>query len=293
MRASEVAVDVSDLRMSYGNHNVLDGVSFTVPAGQVCALLGPNGAGKTTLIRILTTLRRPTGGSARILGQDVVTSAAAVRRLISVTGQHASVDEELTGRENLVMIARLLGRRRRDAAARADELLASFGLSDAADRRAGQYSGGMRRRLDLAASLVDSPPVVFLDEPTTGMDPRSRQDLWRLVAGLADSGTTVFLTTQYLEEAEALADHVAVLHGGRIVASGTAAELKRQVGEEWIELTFADGSHEQVVSDGSAERLRDVLNHYHAAGRPVASVTVRTPTLDDVFLTLTDQEVAA
>ncbi len=288
-RDAAPAIAVSGLRKRYGDHLVLDGVDLTVPTGGIFALLGPNGAGKTTLINILTTLVRPDGGTAHVLGHDVARRPRQVRRTISATGQYASVDEMLTGRENLVMIARLLGSGRRAADARARELLARFDLADAADRRADGYSGGMRRRLDLAASLVGAPPVVFLDEPTTGMDTRSRQTLWDTVAGLSAGGTTVFLTTQYLEEADVLADRIAVLDGGVIVAEGTADELKRRVGQELVELTLADGSSEWLRGDGSAEHLRSVLNERHRTGLPAARVTVHTPTLDDVFLALTDR----
>ena len=288
-RPGAPAITVSGLRKRYGDHTVLDGVDLTVPAGGIFALLGPNGAGKTTLINILTTLVRPDGGTARVLGHDVARSPRRVRRAISATGQYASVDEVLTGRENLVMIARLLGSGRRAADERARELLERFDLADAADRRAGDYSGGMRRRLDLAASLVGSPPVVFLDEPTTGMDTRSRQTLWDTVTDLAAGGTTVFLTTQYLEEADVLADRIAVLDGGVIAAEGTADELKRRIGRELIELTLADGSSEWLRGDGTAEHLRSVLNERHRSDLPVARVTVHTPTLDDVFLALTDR----
>ncbi|MFB6392374.1 ATP-binding cassette domain-containing protein [Polymorphospora lycopeni] len=289
--ATPPALAVTGIRKSYGGHDVLRDVTFSVPSGQVFAMLGPNGAGKTTLIRVLTTLIRPDAGTAHVLGRDVVTEASEVRRLISVTGQYASVDEELTGRENLVMIARLLGRSRRDAEARARELLDGFDLTDAADRRAGRYSGGMRRRLDLAAGLVDEPPVIFLDEPTTGMDTRSRQALWTTITRLAAAGRTVFLTTQYLEEADTLADRIAVLDGGRIVASGTAADLKRRVGREWVELTLPDGDVRRESTDGSPDRLREILNRYHDEGQAVARAAIRTPSLDDVFLTLTGHPV--
>ncbi|MFE9246772.1 ATP-binding cassette domain-containing protein [Nocardiopsis sp. NPDC006938] len=286
-QGADPAITVSGLRKRYGDHTVLDGLDLTVPAGGVLALLGPNGAGKTTLIDILTTLVRPDGGTARVMGHDVVRAARRVRRAISATGQYASVDEVLTGRENLVMVARLLGSDRRAAEERARDLLADFDLTAAADRRAGTYSGGMRRRLDLAASLVGSPPVVFLDEPTTGMDTRSRQTLWETVTGLAERGTTVLLTTQYLEEADVLADRIAVLHGGVIAAEGTADDLKRRVGRERVELTLEDGGTEWLPGDGTAEHLRSLLNERHSAGRPVARVTTHAPTLDDVFLALT------
>ncbi|HEU5130169.1 MAG TPA: ATP-binding cassette domain-containing protein [Glycomyces sp.] len=286
-RPAQPAIAASGLRKRYGDREVLAGVDLDIPPGQVFALLGPNGAGKTTLIRILTTLTGPDAGTAAVLGHDLVRAPARVRKLISVTGQYASVDEELTGMENLVMIGRLLGRRKRAAAERAEELLAEFDLADAAKRRVGLYSGGMRRRLDLAAGLIDAPPVIFLDEPTTGMDTRSRGALWNVVARLASQGRTVFLTTQYLEEADALADRIAVLDRGAIVASGSAAELKRRVGTESIELVLDDGTVVRETTDGDPERLREVLNRYHREGRAVRTYAVKTPTLDDAFLTLT------
>ncbi|MEV4841580.1 ATP-binding cassette domain-containing protein [Nonomuraea sp. NPDC049486] len=281
------AISVHDIHKRYGDRDVLRGVSFDVPRGQVFALLGPNGAGKTTLIRILTTLIRADSGTAHVLGHDLAREAPRVRELISVTGQYASVDEELTGMENLVMIGRLLGRTKSAASERAGELLAEFGLTDAASRRVGHYSGGMRRRLDLAAGLIDSPPVIFLDEPTTGMDTRSRGALWDVVTRLAGQGKTVFLTTQYLEEADVLADRVAVLDAGAIVASGTAADLKRQVGSESIELVLDDGTTVREVTDGDPERVREVLNRLHHRGRVVRTFSVQAPTLDDAFLALT------
>ncbi|MEV6822671.1 ATP-binding cassette domain-containing protein [Nocardiopsis dassonvillei] len=281
------SVRAEGLRKSYGDVTVLDGVDLEVPRGGVLALLGPNGAGKTTLVNILTTLIRPDVGTATVLGLDVVRQARLVRRRISVTGQQATVDEELTARENLVMIARLLGSGRGAAADRAADLLERFGLTGAADRRTAEFSGGMRRRLDLAASLVGEPAVVFLDEPTTGMDTRSRQALWEAVRELAAAGTSVLLTTQYLEEADVLADRVAVIDHGRITASGTAAELKGRVGGEWIELTLADGRVERVPGDGTADRLREVLVGRHRDGVRVADVRVHRPTMDDVFLALT------
>jgi ABC-2 type transport system ATP-binding protein len=281
------SVRAEGLRKSYGDVTVLDGVDLEVPRGGVLALLGPNGAGKTTLVNILTTLIRPDAGTATVLGLDVVRQARLVRRRISVTGQQATVDEELTARENLVMVARLLGSGRRAAAERAADLLERFGLTGAADRRTAEFSGGMRRRLDLAASLVGEPAVVFLDEPTTGMDTRSRQALWEAVRELAAAGTSVLLTTQYLEEADVLADRVAVIDRGRITASGTTAELKGRVGGEWIELTLADGRVERLPGDGTADRLREVLVGRHRDGVRVAGVQVRRPTMDDVFLALT------
>lgn len=218
------AVAVSGLTKSYGDHRVLDGIDLTIPAGTIHALLGSNGAGKTTLVRILSTLLKPDGGIATVAGFDVTTNPAQVRGSISLTGQFAAVDAILTGRENLVLIAKL--RHVADPRAVADELLARFDLVEAADRRVGTYSGGMRRRLDIAMSLIGEPPVLFLDEPTTGLDPQARLEVWRTVGELAQGGTTVLLTTQYLDEAEQLADAVSILHGGRIIADGTVADLK-------------------------------------------------------------------
>ena len=230
-------LEAEGLAKSFRGAPVLTGLDLRVPRGSVLALLGPNGAGKTTTIRILSTLLRPDGGRARIAGHDVVRDPAAVRRAIALTGQYASVDRRLTGRENLRMMARLrhFGRR---SARRADELLARFGLEEAADRHAGTYSGGMARRLDLAMSLISDPAVLFLDEPTTGLDPRSRRDVWATVSELRDAGTTVLLTTQYLEEADRLADRIAVLHGGRVAAEGSAAELKEHAGAATLDDAF-------------------------------------------------------
>ncbi len=221
---ADAAIATDGLRKSYGDLTVLAGVDLAVDAGTVFALLGSNGAGKTTLVRILSTLLKPDAGSATVAGFDVVSAAANVRESISLTGQFAAVDEILTGRENLVLMARLWHRKDRDRLA--DGLLARFQLTDAADRRVATYSGGMRRRLDIAMSLVGNPPVIFLDEPTTGLDPQGRLDVWKGIKELAGQGTTVLLTTQYLDEAEQLADRIAILHGGRIIADGTLAELK-------------------------------------------------------------------
>ncbi|MCP2330823.1 ATP-binding cassette domain-containing protein [Actinoalloteichus caeruleus] len=290
--ADKSALAVSGIRKRYGDREVLRDVTFDVPEGRVLALLGPNGAGKTTLIRILTTLVRADGGTARLLGHDVVRDRARVRELISVTGQYASVDEELTGRENLVMVGRLLRLGKSEALRRADELLEEFDLTAAAHRRVGHYSGGMRRRLDLAASLVASPPLIFLDEPTTGMDTRSRAALWNVVTRLARGGRTIILTTQYLEEADVLADRIAVLDGGAIVASGTAAELKKRVGRETVELVLDDGAVIRSVTDGNPERVRLLLNRLHSEGRHVRTLTVQNPTLDDAFLALTGHSTA-
>ncbi len=230
------AIRAAGLTKSYGTTQVLEGIDLGIERGSVFALLGPNGAGKTTTIRILSTLAAPTAGSAHVAGFDVVTQRGEVRRRISLTGQYAAIDELQTGRENLQMMCRLRRLPRRAARLRTDHLLETFDLAAAADRRVATYSGGMRRRLDIAAGLVTDPEVIFLDEPTTGLDPRSRQGMWDVVANLAASGVTVFLTTQYLEEADRLAGHIAVLDGGRIVAQGTARELKQQVSGQRLDI---------------------------------------------------------
>ncbi|CAM3104823.1 ATP-binding cassette domain-containing protein [Stackebrandtia soli] len=279
-------VEVAGLRKRYGTTNVLDGIDFAIPRGSVFSLLGPNGAGKTTAVNILSTLTRPSGGTARVDGNDVVANAAAVRRAISLTGQFATVDDLLTGRENLVMMARLLRLSRRDSKARAATLLDRFDLADAADRRASTYSGGMKRRLDIAISMLARPTVLFLDEPTTGLDPRSRQGVWEFVRELVDDGVTVLLTTQYLDEADQLADRIAVLDHGRIIAEGTPTELKRAVGTDLIDIRYADGTNATIPTDGSVAHLRTALADAEATG-VVASVGLRSPSLDDVFLTLT------
>ena len=256
------AIETTGLRKAFAGTPVLAGVDLQVRPGTVFSLLGPNGAGKTTTVRLLCTLLRPDAGTARVAGLDVVADRRRVRRAISLTGQHAAVDELQTGEENLRMMGRLQGLGRSAARARACELLGRFELRDAGRRRVGTYSGGMRRRLDLAAGLVGEPQVVFLDEPTVGLDPRSRQAMWDTVAGLAGEGVTVFLTTQYLEEADRLADRVAVLDGGRIVAEGTPAELKRRVADQRVELTFADADA-YAAAAAHARRAR-------ARGRPGA-----------------------
>lgn len=238
------AIEITGLTRSFGDQVVLRGVDLSAASGTVLALLGSNGAGKTTVVRILSTLLRPDGGAARVHGHDVVMHAAEVRASISLTGQFAAVDEVLTGRENLVLVARL--RRVPEPRRVADGLLARFDLADAADRRAATYSGGMRRRLDIAMSLVGDPPVLFLDEPTTGLDPQSRLEVWRTVRELADAGTTVLLTTQYLDEAEHLADRIAVLHGGRIIADGTLAELRRLLPPATVEYVEKQPTLEDV-----------------------------------------------
>jgi ABC-2 type transport system ATP-binding protein len=304
----ELAIQADGLVKSYRDVHVLSGVNLRVPAGTVFALLGPNGAGKTTTVRILATLSKADGGQARVAGFDVVRDRHEVRRRISLTGQFAALDQAQTGEENLRMMGRLAGLSRADARRRAAELLARFDLTAAGRRRAGSYSGGMRRRLDLAASLVGRPSVIFLDEPSTGLDLPSRQTMWQVIAGLAGSGVTVFLTTQYLEEADLLADRIAVLDGGRLVAEGTAAELKRRIGAQrldlacltetaWAEVTGRCGERAVhldratltvgVPTDGTAAEIRTLLDAADPDRSLIASFAVRGATLDDVFLTLT------
>jgi ABC-2 type transport system ATP-binding protein len=304
----DLAIEATGLEKSYGDVHVLDGVDLEVPPGSVFALLGPNGAGKTTTVRILSTLIAPDRGTARVAGHDVVAGRRGVRRAISLTGQYAAVDELQTGEENLRMMGRLAGLRRADARVRARDLLARFDLVDAGDRRVGTWSGGMRRRLDLAASLVARPAVLFLDEPTTGLDPRSRSAMWGVIRELVDGGVTVFLTTQYLEEADGLAGRIAVIDGGRIVAEGTAAQLKRMIAGPRLDLTLADPAAFAdvadllgdrvtdrdadalvlgVPTDGSAADVRALLDEVDPRGDAVASFAIRDATLDDVFLALT------
>jgi ABC-2 type transport system ATP-binding protein len=302
------AIEVTGLRKAYRDHAVLADLGLVVPRGTVFCLLGPNGAGKTTTVRILTTLTPADGGQARIDGYDVRRDRSAVRRRISLTGQYAALDGAQTGAENLRMMGRLSGLGRADARARAAALLTEFDLVEAGGRRVATYSGGMRRRLDLAASLVAQPSVIFLDEPTTGLDPRSRRDMWRVVGGLVATGVTVFLTTQYLEEADQLADRIAVLDGGRVVAEGTPAELKSRVGGSRLDLTatsreaFAalvgrlgtratevaeDRLLVGVPTDGSAAHARALLDELDPRGTEVATFDLHRATLDDVFLNLT------
>lgn len=302
------AIEARGLMKSYGDVRVLQGVDITVCGGSVFALLGPNGAGKTTTVRILATLLKADAGRARVAGHDVVAERSRVRRSISLTGQYAALDEQQTGIENLRMMARLSGLNRAGARSRTAELLQRFGLTEAAGRRVSTYSGGMRRRLDLAASLVAEPSVLFLDEPTTGLDPRSRMDVWRIVTELAGSGVTVFLTTQYLEEADRLADRIALIDGGRIVAEGTAAELKQQAAGERLDLTLADAqAYEHVAArlgpgivrrdpsrrllgvptTGKAHDVRALLDAVDPESRLVERFAVHSASLDDVFLALT------
>jgi ABC-2 type transport system ATP-binding protein len=302
-------ITVTGLRKAYGDHTVLDGIDLHVPAGSIFALLGPNGAGKTTTVQILSTLILADAGEIRVAGHDPVTEADAVRAAIGVTGQFAAVDALLTGRENLLLMADLHHLGRRAGRRRADELLEQFDLTGAAGKMAAAYSGGMRRRLDIAMGLVGDPRLVFLDEPTAGLDPRSRQAMWQTVRRLVADGVTIFLTTQYLEEADQLADRIAVLHGGRLVAEGTADELKRLVPGGHLTLRFADAQALragavaldatdvdsaqltlQVPGDGSVRSLRGLLAALDEACVEVESLTVHTPDLDDVFLALTAKE---
>jgi ABC-2 type transport system ATP-binding protein len=308
---------VEDVAMRYGSVVALDGLTVEIEQGSVFGLLGPNGAGKTTLVRILATLLRPTRGTARVLGHDVVREPLSVRRSIGLAGQSAAIDEELTGRENLEMVGRLYRLAGAEARRRAVEVLDRFLLADAADRRVATYSGGMRRRLDLAASLTGRPPVLLLDEPTTGLDPRSRQELWRTVDELRRAGTTVLLTTQYLEEADRLAQRIAVVDHGRIVASGTPSELKATVGADMLSVRLADPARlveaaalladlatpaSPLQSDPAGE-IRVAVAHPDASAEAVRrldaarvgilAVELRQPSLDDVFLTLTGRPATA
>ncbi len=306
---ADLAIRVSGLVKSYGHVKALAGVDLDAARGTVLGLLGPNGAGKTTVVRVLTTLLKADAGTATVTGLDVVRDAAELRQRIGLAGQYAAVDENLTGLENLTMVGRLYGERRKMAKARGEELLERFDLSEAANRPTKTYSGGMRRRLDLAAALVAKPPVLFLDEPTTGLDPRSRLGLWEVIEGLVAEGTTVLLTTQYLDEADRLADTIAVIDQGRVIAKGTSDELKDRVGGERLEVRLDAGSDaelavralapmsdEQPNAEGSLLQLSvrrrsgsivEAVRLLSEAGVGVDDLVLRRPTLDDVFLTLT------
>ncbi|HEX6194998.1 MAG TPA: ATP-binding cassette domain-containing protein [Jiangellaceae bacterium] len=309
----ELAVEAKQLRRSFGSTQAVDGVDLRIERGSVCGVLGPNGAGKTTLIRMLATLLRPDAGTARVCGYDVVREAEQVRSRVSLTGQFAAVDGDLTGVENLVLIGRLLGLSRPAAKRRAHELLDGFELASAAGRLLRTYSGGMRRRLDVAASLVTPPEVLFLDEPTTGLDPRSRHDVWDIVRALTGAGTTVLLTTQYLTEADELADRIAVLNQGTVIAEGTPAELKASVGggrlrvrvrdpqqrpAAQLELSRALRTDVQLDGDtaglvartGDADRAAAAVAELPGAGIAVADFAHDRPTLDEVFFALTGTE---
>ncbi|MGZ4187439.1 MAG: ATP-binding cassette domain-containing protein [Solirubrobacteraceae bacterium] len=303
---SSPAISAVDVRKSFGDNVVLDGLEFAVEQGSVFALLGPNGAGKTTMVRILTTLLDADHGTIRVAGHDVRREPDAVRDVIGVTGQFSAVDDLLTGRENLALMADLHHLPRAAARERVGTLLEQFELSDAADRMVMTYSGGMRRRLDLAMTLIGAPQVIFLDEPTTGLDPRSRRTMWEIVESLADGGTTVFLTTQYLDEADKLADRVAILDRGRLVAEGTAQELKQRIPGGRIDVQFADTDARllaaaalgtaaanqdalslQIPTDGNVATVRRVLRDLDDAGVDVVDLAIHTPDLDDVFFALT------
>ncbi len=309
--ATSDAIVIKNLKKSYGKTSVLKGVSFRVKRGSMVALLGPNGAGKTTTVRALSTLLGYDSGTLTIDGYDVKTQPDEVRSVIGLTGQSAAVDELLTGRENLEMVGLLYRLTSRSARQRADELLHDFDLVDAADRPAKTYSGGMRRRLDLAVSLIATPPVIFLDEPTTGLDPRSRLAMWKIIEKLKSQGTTILLTTQYLEEADQLADRIVVIDHGKVIAEGTAKELKSKIGNDRLELTFDDiatydaakkllvssltGDDDKSltvtikINDTNAD-VRQVLSKLSRAKINIASMAIQKPTLDDVFLQLTDKK---
>ena len=307
---TELAIETKGLVKVFGENRAVDGVDLKIEPGMVFGLLGPNGAGKTTTIRMLATLLRPDDGSATVLGHDVVREADQVRSRVSMTGQYASVDEDLTGTENLVMLARLLGFDKQGARERSAELLEAFGLSDAADRQIKNYSGGMRRRIDIAASIVVAPDLIFLDEPTTGLDPRSRNQVWNVVRALVADGTTVLLTTQYLDEADQLADRIAVIDHGKVIAEGTSSELKASVGAGALHVRVAEPEQaeqaEQMLvaalgdevsreSDGVSLSARaddpslvaSLLTQLNDSGVEVTEFSLGQPSLDEVFLALT------
>jgi len=313
---NQPAIFAEGLRKSYGDVHALKGIDLAVPEGTILGLLGPNGAGKTTAVRILATLLKPDGGRASVAGYDVIRQADDLRTVIGLSGQFAAVDENLTGRENLRLVGLLYHLGRRESGSRADKLLRTFDLVEAADRPAKTYSGGMRRRLDLAASLVARPQVLFLDEPTTGLDPRSRLGMWDVIAGVVSDGTTILLTTQYLEEADRLADRIAVIDSGLVIAEGTADELKTRLGADVIDVRLAEGSSmgEAIellrsvatsepkiephinritlpVGDG-ASVLSEVVRRIDGAGITISELSLHRPSLDDVFLELTGRRTA-
>jgi ABC-2 type transport system ATP-binding protein len=314
-----LAIETSGLVKVFGDNRAVDGVDLAVPRGSVYGLLGPNGAGKTTVVRMLATLLRPDGGEARVFGHDVVREADAVRSRVSLTGQYASVDEDLTGTENLILLARLLGYRKPAARDRAAQLLAAFGLTEASDRQVKKYSGGMRRRIDIAASILNTPDLLFLDEPTTGLDPRSRNQVWDIIRVVVANGTTVLLTTQYLDEADQLAGRIAVIDHGKVIAEGTPGQLKSSVGAGTVHVRLRDAEqrpaaerllaaalHTTVQFDadpvaltarvggegserGAAEQASRALAALAEAGIVVDDFSLGQPSLDEVFLALTDK----
>ena len=307
------AIVVEDVRKAYGDVQALDGVSFNAEENKILGLLGPNGAGKTTIVRVLTTLLKPDSGNATVDGVDVLAEPFRARQVLGLAGQYPAVDEQLTGRENLVMVGQLYHFSSKQARARADELLKQFTLQDAAKRPVKTYSGGMRRRLDLAASIVARPRILFLDEPTTGLDPRTRKDMWNAIRELVDDGTTLLLTTQYLEEADVLADRIAVMDKGKVIAEGTPNELKHELADDFIELRIGDvdrmgealealqgvGAGEPSEKDGAivipvqegAYAIADVVRKLDSISIEISDVSLRQPSLDDVFLSLTGEGV--
>ncbi|MEU5287702.1 ATP-binding cassette domain-containing protein [Streptomyces sp. CA-278952] len=321
--STELAIETTGLVKVFGDNRAVDGIDLAVPTGTVYGVLGPNGAGKTTAVRMLATLLRPDGGTARVFGKDVVKDADAVRSRVSLTGQYASVDEDLTGAENLVLLARLLGHSKPAARDRATQLLEGFGLSEAAGKQVKNYSGGMRRRIDIAASILNTPDVLFLDEPTTGLDPRSRNQVWDIVRAVVDHGTTVLLTTQYLDEADQLAARIAVIDHGKVIAEGTKGELKASVGAGTVHLRLRDADQRaeaqqvlalaldtevqldadpvaltarvdgQSTEQGAAEVAGRALAELARRGITVDNFSLGQPSLDEVFLALTDKKGAA
>ncbi|MFH9608416.1 ATP-binding cassette domain-containing protein [Streptomyces sp. NPDC017448] len=320
---TELAIETEGLVKVFGDNRAVDGIDLAVPTGTVYGVLGPNGAGKTTAVRMLATLLRPDGGTARVFGKDVVQDADAVRSRVSLTGQYASVDEDLTGVENLILLARLLGHSKPAARDRADQLLDGFGLSGAAGKQVKNYSGGMRRRIDIAASILNTPDVLFLDEPTTGLDPRSRNQVWDIVRAVVAHGTTVLLTTQYLDEADQLASRIAVIDHGKVIAEGTKGELKASVGSGTVHLRLRDADQRaeahkvlalaletevQLDADpvaltaridgqngdqGAAEQAGRALAELARCGITVDNFSLGQPSLDEVFLALTDKKGVA
>lgn len=313
-KSKNLAIEVKGLQKVFGDNKAVDGIDLEVPSGMIYGVLGPNGAGKTTTINMLATLLGPDGGTAKIFGHDVVKEPQIVRQLIGVTGQYASVDDKLSAIENLVIFGRLLGLSRKEAKAKANELLEEFGLTEAAKRPLSKFSGGMRRRLDLAASLIAQPPLIFLDEPTTGLDPRTRNQMWDTIRRLVKSGSTILLTTQYLEEADQLADRIAVIDKGRVVAEGTPNELKRSIGVATLQLQISSEAHipearsiiEKVLSVKTQnpepklitapmkdpDTVTDLLVALKKAGIKLDEVSVQKPSLDEVFFALTGKPQA-